>query len=65
MSNDVNTRLIERAIELAEEVAGHPAGLDKTLLQLIEAKELDELYAFVSKVEAQLSQEHFYSTGIF
>jgi hypothetical protein len=61
MSNYNNEALLLRAHELADELASDPAGRDDRLYQLIKDNDLDNLRAFVSKVEGELSQEHFHS----
>lgn len=55
-----NTKLLERAYELAEDITNHPSGYDKRIRQLIEDNNLEELQHVVTKIESELAQEHFY-----
>lgn len=64
MSNSKNNIILVRAYELAEELASDPAGRDDRLFELIEANDLDNLLAFVQKVEAEIAQEYFHGFGI-
>ncbi len=59
MSNNVNTRLMERAGELSEIFTNHPSHLDTLLSQAITGGDLDELRRVVSIMEGTLAEEHF------
>lgn len=64
MSNSINEALLLRANDLAEELVSDPAGRDDRILELIESNDLDNLLAFVQKVEAELAQEYFHNNNI-
>jgi hypothetical protein len=59
MSNHSNDILLIRAYELADELVSDPAGRDSRIFQLIKENDLDTLREFVTKVEGELSQDHF------
>ena len=59
MSQDINTRLLERAADLLDDFTNHPSGLDKQLEKAIESNDLDEIHRVVSIMEGIQSQEHF------
>jgi hypothetical protein len=60
--HQTNTILLERAAELIDELASHPSGADRALVQAIDANDLDEIRCQVNKLEAELSREHFYNS---
>lgn len=64
MSNTKNNIILVRAYELIEELTSDPAGRDDRLLQLIKDNDMDNLLAFVQKVEAEIAQEYFHNFGI-
>lgn len=59
MSTETNTKLIERANELLEVIDSHPSGYDKLLATAIKNNDLDDVYQFVTAIEAELSEQHF------
>lgn len=59
MSTDSNTRLLERAADLLDDLTSHPSGLDTQLEKAIESNDLDEIYRVVCICEGVLAQEHF------
>lgn len=64
MSNQTNEILLLRAQDLVDELASDPAGRDDRILELINKNDLDTLREYLSKVEAQLSIEHFHNNNI-
>lgn len=64
MSELRNSELLERASQLAEEITSHPSGYDKLLESAVESGDLDEVSRLVSRIESELSQEHFYNYDI-
>lgn len=65
MSQESNTQLIERAKELLETIDSHPSGYDTLLAAAIEKNDLDDVFQFVTAIEAELSRQHFYGAGAF
>jgi hypothetical protein len=59
VSQQTNTKLLERAAELIDELTSHPSGLDETLIQAVGANDLNEVRRIVVLVEGELAQEHF------
>jgi hypothetical protein len=57
--NQTNTILLERAAELIDELMSHPSKSDEQLIEAINANDLDEVRRLVTKLEAELSEEHF------
>lgn len=64
MSTYQNTHLLERAAELIDELASHPAGYDKMLITAVESNNLDEVYRLVVKIEGDMAQEMFHNWDI-
>lgn len=64
MSNHTNTKLLERAAELIDELQSHPAGLDKAIKLALDQNDLEELTYAVLRAEAELSQEYFYNNNV-
>ena len=60
MSNQTNTNLLERAAELIDHFASHPAGLDDQLIQAVDANDLQEIYRLVTLGESIRSQENYH-----
>lgn len=61
MSQVINTTLLERAADLIDELTSHPSGADDALVKAIEANDLQEVQRLVTKIEAELSREHFHN----
>lgn len=59
--HQTNTILLERAAELIDELASHPSGADRALIQAIDANDLEKVRHQVNKLEAELACEHFYN----
>lgn len=59
MSKLANEVLLERAYQLADELASDPASRDDRIYELIEKNDLDTLREYIHKIEAQLAIEHF------
>lgn len=59
MSDDSNTKLLERAAELMDEIESHPSGYAKLLEQAVAKNDFDAIRYAVSRVETELSREHF------
>lgn len=57
MSNTSNTKLLERASELAEEFTSHPSKIDVQLINAIDSKDLEEVQRLVVQLEGYISQE--------
>lgn len=64
MSNAKNDIILIRAYELIEEYTSHPSGIDKTMLNYIEANDMDNLLATIIKLEGEQAQEYFYNFGL-
>jgi hypothetical protein len=45
---------------MIDEFVSHPSGVDLQLIFAIDANDLDEVQRIVSKVDADLAQQHFY-----
>jgi len=61
MSNETNTKLLERANELLEEVDSHPAHLDDILAGAIQSGDMEQIQYWVNVVEGTLAQEYYES----
>jgi hypothetical protein len=64
MSNQVNQELLERAIELLEEITNHPSRLDVALSIALEENDLEEVSRLVSLIEGELARDEFYHRNV-
>jgi hypothetical protein len=62
--HQTNTNLLERAAELIDELASHPAGADKALIRAIDSNDLDQVRYQVQKIEGDLAREYFRGAGL-
>jgi hypothetical protein len=65
MSKQENTNLLERAAQLIDECASHPAGLDDNLIAAVDSGDMERIAYWVSVAEGTLAQEHFEGRGAF
>lgn len=59
MSNNVNTRLFERAAEVCTYFEG--TDIELAIDNLIKNNDLDQLYYLVNECEAEMSRQEFYN----
>lgn len=62
MSNEENTKLLQRAADLLDEIYSHPSGYDKILEEAVESQDLSKIKHTVSWIEGELARQHFHSS---